>query len=466
LLPHEVGTAHADRIAGMCAYCSRWRLPRNMPPTFQIMGEPAACWLNRNRAVSRTNLTAALRRDGSPALGDDAEDELERRLTEAAADGGGGGTSGGVARGQRSSSAPPPARDALQQQPGTHAGTHAGTAGLFMYVSHRHTSEYALCTRMLRLSAAHWLVRKGSVLMFVNKPSLETPLLLTYLRDFPMGGLKMLIKTDQNAGYRCGHLHAFVLSTHIWRRFPWVISFSGGDILLAPPAVVKLAAHLAPHVDATNVRALRLATSSARSDASSAGAGGGGGIGGGGGGGIGGGDGGAGGGGGNEGRGRHDFVMDIFNRYRFHVQTCMDAFAFRTRPLLAKRAWPSALTHCAGNAKEIAEGALHWMLIRHNVSTAVLGGRAGSCTSHKLGYGGIWHSGNITFATEWLERAEKEPAFAAHATRGADDAVTSTSATPAAASAASSRISWASKEMCWAAAHCPASSASRWATSC
>ena len=97
LLPHEVGTPQADNIMGLCGYCARWRLPRVMPPTFQIMGEPAACWLHRNRVIVRTNLTAALRRDGSIARGDEAEAELERRLpAEAASDAPVDGASGGV----------------------------------------------------------------------------------------------------------------------------------------------------------------------------------------------------------------------------------------------------------------------------------------------------------------------------------------------------------------------------------
>ena len=82
LLPHESGTPNAAMIEGMCVYCSRWRLPsKQLPPTFQIMGEPAACWLNRNRAVSRTNLTASLRHDGSVAYADAADAEFEARLS-------------------------------------------------------------------------------------------------------------------------------------------------------------------------------------------------------------------------------------------------------------------------------------------------------------------------------------------------------------------------------------------------
>ena len=160
--------------------------------------------------------------------------------------------------------------------------------------------------------------------------------------------------------------------------------------------------------------------------------------------------------------------MDIFNRYRFHVQTCMDAFAFRTRPLLALHAWDRALGHCAGNAKEIAEGALHWMIVSHNLSTAVLGGRAGSCTSHRLGYGGVWHTSNNTVVEQWLKQAEAPPT-ASHSERvvsmsGADLSGRRSHN----ASGMRPGIVWPSKEMCWAAARCPASgrAGAFWAATC
>ena len=124
--------------------------------------------------------------------------------------------------------------------------------------------------------------------------------------------------------------------------------------MLTPPAIVKLAAHLAPHADMHNVRALQAATG----DGGAAGGGTQDGTQG-----LTRGDGGAGGDGDGalaalartptnppaarplRAHARVDFVMDVFNRYRFHVQTCMDAFAFRTAPLLATRAGSSLRAH-------------------------------------------------------------------------------------------------------------------------
>ena len=154
--------------SGLGVYCGRWKLPHGMPKTFQIMGEPTACWLHRNREVTRVNLTAVLTRDGGVSYADAAEAEFSRRIA---------------------------VRDSAL------AGREP-SGGLFMFVSHRHTVEYVACARMLKLSAAHWLVSRASLLLYVNKPELDVDMMAGYLKAFPMRGLRMLAKTDQNAGYR------------------------------------------------------------------------------------------------------------------------------------------------------------------------------------------------------------------------------------------------------------------------
>ena len=221
----------------------------------------------------------------------------------------------------------------------------------------------------------------------------------------------MLVHTDQNAGYRCGHIHGFMLTAHIWSHFPWVISLSGADVLLTPPAIVRFATYLTTGSPVT-------------------------------------------------------FVTDNFARYHAHVSTCMDAFAFQTAPLLASRAWEHATMHCATSGKILAESALRWMITSHNLSTVRLGGRAGNCASHQLGTGGVWHAGNLTKVVSWLEKAETPLPQAPTPSREGAPVGVSPAPPPA------KGVMWASWEMCWAAARVPRGDGKSgtpsfyWASSC
>ena len=279
---------------GIRSFCARWQ-PRPGAPTSQpVSFEPTACYLYRNRRVTRVELSVALRADGSVAYARDATVEFERWARTAVSHPVAASIDGALPPptaverdGSKRGDAEIESRESTRAHRSRGRGLVGGYAGgLFAYVSHRHTREYEQAARMLHLSADHPLVHGSSLLMYVNNAGLGLEMLTRYLRRFPQRGIRMLARTAQNAGYRCGHVHAFALSTHIWARYEWVISLSGADVLLAPPAILQLATALtAPEQP------------------------------------------------------RATFVIDVFHRYRFRYSVCMDAFAFRTTPLGASRAW-------------------------------------------------------------------------------------------------------------------------------
>lgn len=254
------------------------------------------------------------------------------------------------------------------------------------------------------------------------------------LRAFPQR-LRMLIHTDINAGYRCGHLHALALTLHVWVRFRWVVSLSGPDVLLTPPAMLQIGASLrnwfqppsrrgsnlttttlltttqssatrladAPLADeatpadptaleTARAPSWRVATSHASMRPAKS----------------------------PPHRSSRLFLADYFVRYK-HVSLCMDCFAFPVRALLpdprARSPWHLAAEYCSERSARVTEGVLQWMVDTHNFSRKPAAPpRAGACTSHAIGQGGVWHvgTGAMPHVQQWLENVSRpDSAFSA-----------------------------------------------------
>lgn len=58
-------------------------------------------------------------------------------------------------------------------------------------------------------------------------------------------GIRLLLHTSMNLGYSCGELHSLAAAAAIWARFPWVVCFSGPDVLAMPSEVSH--SHRASH---------------------------------------------------------------------------------------------------------------------------------------------------------------------------------------------------------------------------
>ena len=309
--------------------------PESVQALWPLLLSDATGYISQHQHVTRANLTAAISRDGTVARGNTAAEALLVDHT--------------------SLSHLHAPSDDLREAPVFAGSSELG--GLFLIVSHRHTHHYATNARVIQLSAEHWMIRRSSLLVYCNNPALSEDELLGYLTAFPHGVLRLLIRTELNAGYRCGHMHALAITQHVWLRFPWVVSLSGADVLMLPPFIDKLGAHLSV---SSNI----------------------------------------------------SFWFDNFQRYAGHTSLCMDAFAFRSRPFAQRRVWHYAAARCE-QVRNNVEEVLRWVVKdKFNLLRVPLGGRAGGCTVHTLSEGGLWHAGDMTAPERFLARhASNRSAF-------------------------------------------------------
>jgi len=130
---------------------------------------------------------------------------------------------------------------------------------LMMHCYRQAASEFAASAHVLGMSAQHWMVQRASLLLVSTNPNVQTSSLLRWLRWYawfeqasppppsPLhggggatAGLRMLLHTKMNLGYLCGELHSFAATSGVWRKFPWVMTISGPDVLPLPAEISLL----------------------------------------------------------------------------------------------------------------------------------------------------------------------------------------------------------------------------------
>ena len=121
--------------------------------------------------------------------------------------------------------------------------------GVWLVLAHRHRAELRLHARMLALSSSQPLVRHSSVVLSVTDSAAPRAMLVAALRAYPQrAGLRVLVQSrfnselaaaEFNLGYKCGPLHAVLVTTHLWERHAWVL-VSHPDVYVTPAATARL----------------------------------------------------------------------------------------------------------------------------------------------------------------------------------------------------------------------------------
>ena len=130
---------------------------------------------------------------------------------------------------------------------------------LMMHCYRQAASEFAASAHVLGMSAQHWMVQRASLLLISTNPNVQTSSLLRWLRWYAwfeqaspppplplhggggaIAGLRMLLYTKMNLGYMCGELHSFAATSGVWKKFPWVMTISGPDVLPLPAEISLL----------------------------------------------------------------------------------------------------------------------------------------------------------------------------------------------------------------------------------
>lgn len=142
--------------------------------------------------------------------------------------------------------------------------------------------------------------------------------------------IRMVLTTNVNLGYFCGELHALAaVHQRTLLRFPWVLAFSGPDVLLTPDGMVNLDRHLASALPLHDPAARRPPASHPAPEVTQGE------------------------------RRRHRqiaFLYDSFVAPRMHFRVSMDVFLFVPRMLLVvpprQKAHPSARAHNLNSASD------------------------------------------------------------------------------------------------------------------
>ena len=223
---------------------------------------------------------------------------------------------------------------------------------------------------------------RSSLLLYCNNPKLKAASLLGYMAAYPQRR-RLLLHTEINLGYRCGHLHALSLTARIWRRFATVVSLSGPDVLLTPPAISKIAAALSPSAATPPSATAAALTASVSATATTAGP---------------------------PARAASvpALLLDRFMRYGKRLAFSMDRVVFRTDRVQAAT-WANATAHCLSDRQHVPEGTLQWLVETHHLSHAIIGRRAFGSMLHALGPDGIWHAHNASAVRQYLEQNEQDP---------------------------------------------------------
>lgn len=102
----------------------------------------------------------------------------------------------------------------------------------------RQNVEYALQAAVFAASASAkgvWLVSASDLLLLCNNVQMAPTSLLRFLSRYPHR-TRTLLQTNDNVGYRCGHLHAIHRTRHAWEAYETVL-FAHPDVYLFPQAV-------------------------------------------------------------------------------------------------------------------------------------------------------------------------------------------------------------------------------------
>ena len=223
---------------------------------------------------------------------------------------------------------------------------------------------------------------RSSLLLYCNNPKLKATSLLSYMASYPQRR-RLLLLTEINLGYRCGHLHALSLTAAIWSRFVTVISLSGPDVLLTPPAISRIASSLTPSPPAATSKSATSAdfsrTATAATDGAVAA---------------------------KASIGSSALLLDLFVRYGKRLAFSMDRVVFRT-DLVSAGAWANATAHCLSDRQHVPEGTLQWLVESHHFSHDIIGRRAFGSRLHALNPDGLWHAHNMSAVRQYLEQHEQ-----------------------------------------------------------
>ena len=181
--------------------------------------------------------------------------------------------------------------------------------------------------------------------------------------------IRLLLTTSLNFGYFCGELQALAAAAPITRRFHWVLTFSGPDVLPTPTGL----RHLGELIQEPVEQATREPQAA--------------------------------------------FLYDPFPAQRAHLRVSMDAFVFRPTyfGLGASGAWAEATENCVRSVNRIPETIVAEVLLARNLTRQRIALRHTRMTTWttKLDLAQppanavVWHVHNRSARSAWLDREEE-----------------------------------------------------------
>ena len=381
------------------------------------------------RVTQSVGLSAAMLASGEVRCGIEADHAAERIITS-------------LQRGRRGRHSARGASSADEASPAIELANAASSAdGLIMIHGHRHgAAEYAASAAVLRLSANMPMVRSSSLLLVCTNTRLPPSSLLRWLSWYdhfgaPVearrsaeadgvmvasvntasnstllanGGLRMLLHTEANIGYTCGEFYILATTARIWRRFPWVLAFSGPDVLALPGEFALLSRMLIQEAEHQRLHYMASARPELsrtallydkfrphRNDPLS--------------------------------RVEPRFNMDLFvffpPRWKAALPTATAAAAARaaapnggTTVNDDQSLWTSAVRHCVNQTRNRPEAILHIVQRENNLSVTLIGNGSRGTLDDRAKWtmekpdALIWHSHSMSSVLRWLSsRSERRP---------------------------------------------------------